>query len=130
MGSQGVDLKFLVVTLRRVTTAVQILPFIYTALYIFALALYTACGPRLQTALDSLFYVSPVCILAFLVLSHVLKLCRWHKTACLLPALPQTVSLIDYYLSPFSNAAAYLFNCTIILMSILLLIAAYFVFFK
>ena len=122
--------KYLVLTLRRVTTAVQVLPFIYTALYILALSVYSLCGPQLQTALDSLFYVSPVCIIAFLVLSHVLKLCKWHKTACILPIIPQSVSLADYYIYPVSSLTAYLFNGTIILMSVLLLIAAYFVFLK
>lgn len=130
MDKQGHDIKFLISTLRRATTAVQILPFVYTALYIIVLALYTTCGQQTQIALDSLFYVSPICILAFLILSRIFKLCRWHKTACVLPILPQAISLIDYYIYSFSAVSAYVFNGSIILMSILLLIAAYNVFLK
>lgn len=126
----GVDLKAIVLILRRVTTAVQILPFVYSALYIITLCTYSLAGEETQAIIDSLFYVSPICIISFLILSKVLKLCRWHKTACLLPMIPMIVSFLDYHLISLTEIESYVFNGTVIIMSILLLVAAYNVFFK
>lgn len=92
------DLKRLVDTLRRVTTAVQILPFIYSAISIVLLAVYNIVPESVQMLLDTLFYVSPVTVIAFLLLSKLLHMCVWHKSACVLPMVPQAVSLTDYYI--------------------------------
>lgn len=132
MDSQGLgpDIKFLVTTLRRVTTAAQVLPFIYSSLYITVLVLYSITPENVAMVLDSVFYVSPVFVLSFLLLSKVLKLCRWHKTACVMPLIPSAVSLVDYYIIELTEVEAFVFNGVVILMAILLLIAAYNVFMK
>lgn len=124
------DLKRLVDTLRRVTTAVQILPFIYSAISIILLAVYNIVPESVQMILDTLFYVSPVTIVAFLLLSKLLHMCKWHKTACILPIVPQAVSLTDYYIINLTIPEVWVANSLIIVMSALLLIAAYKVFFK
>jgi len=124
------DLKRLVDTLRRVTTAVQILPFIYSAISIILLAVYNIVPEGVQMILDTLFYVSPVTIVAFLLLSKLLHMCKWHKTACILPMVPQAVSLTDYYIINLTIPEVWVANSLIIVMSALLLIAAYKVFFK
>lgn len=124
------DLKRLVDTLRRVTTAVQILPFIYSAISIILLAVYNIVPEGVQMILDTLFYVSPVTIVAFLLLSKLLHMCKWHKTACILPMVPQAVSLTDYYIINLTIPEVLVANSLIIVMSALLLIAAYKVFFK
>lgn len=124
------DLKRLVDTLRRVTTAVQVLPFFYTAISIILLSIYNIVPEGVQMNLDTLFYVSPVTVAAFLVLSKILHLCRWHKAACCLPLIPQVVSLIDYYIITLTDTGVNITNATIVTMSILLLVAAYKVFFK
>lgn len=124
------DLKRLVDTLRRVTTAVQILPFIYSAISIILLAVYNIIPEGVQMILDTLFYVSPVTIVAFLLLSKLLHMCKWHKTACILPVVPQAVSLTDYYIINLTIPEVWVANSLIIVMSALLLIAAYKVFFK
>lgn len=54
--------KRLVLILRRVTFAVQVLPFVYSSLYIVSLVLYGNVPEEAQMAADSLLYVSPVCI--------------------------------------------------------------------
>jgi len=127
---QNIDLKRLVNTLRRVTTAVQILPFIYSSLYIAVLLLYNHASDNTLLVLDSLFYVSPVVIISFLLLSRVLRLCCWHKTACVVPAIPQAVNMIDYFVISFEDVYASAFNYMILAMVLLLLVAAYKVFFK
>lgn len=124
------DLKRLVDTLRRVTTAVQILPFVYSAISIVALSVYTFIPAETQSQLDTLFYISPICIIAFLILSKLLHLCKWHKTACILPAIPQVVGFIDCYIINLTIPEVYIFNAVIITMTALLLVAAYKVFFK
>ena len=124
------DLKRLVDTLRRVTTAVQVLPFVYSALSIVTLPVYNFIPEEAQSQLDTLFYISPVCIVAFLILSKLLRLCKWHKTACILPAIPQIVGFIDCYIITLTVSEAYIINAVIIVMTVLLLIAAYKVFFR
>lgn len=124
------DLKRLVDTLRRVTTAVQVLPFIYSAISIILLAVYNIVPESVQMLLDTLFYISPVTVVAFLLLSKLLHLCKWHKTACVLPLVPQVVSLTDYYIINLTVPEVWVANGTIITMTILLLVAAYKVFFK
>lgn len=119
------DLGGLVKTLRYVTTAVQILPFIYTVLYLVALGIALFASEEIVRISDSLFYVSPVTVFAFLLLSKLLRLCVWHRTACMLPLLPQVVSIIDYNIIELSQRAATL---NIIVFGIIgagLLFAAY-----
>lgn len=127
---QRVDLKFLVSTLRRVTTAVQVLPFVYSALSIITLSVYNFIPEEAQSQLDTLFYISPICIVAFLILSKLLRLCKWNKTACILPAIPQIVGFIDCYIITLTVPEAYIINAVIIVMTVLLLVAAYKVFFR
>lgn len=124
------DLKRLVDTLRRVTTAVQILPFIYSAISIILLAVYNIVPESVQMLLDTLFYVSPVTVIAFLLLSKLLHMCVWHKSACVLPLVPQAVSLTDYYIINLTVPEVWVANTLIVVMSAILLVAAYKVFFK
>lgn len=127
---RAADLKFLVNTLRRVTTAVQVLPFIYSAISIVILSCYNLISEDAQYNIDMLFYISPVTIVAFLLLSKLLHLCKWHKTACIIPAIPQVVSLVDYYIYTLTDLGVNIVNIVLILMTVLLLVAAYKVFFK
>lgn len=77
-----------------------------------------------------LFYISPVTIVAFLLLSKLLHLCKWHKTACVIPAIPQVVSLVDYYIYTLTDLGVNIVNIVLVIMTVLLLVAAYKVFFK
>lgn len=79
---------------------------------------------------DSLFYVSPVTVAAFLILSNLLHLCKWHKMACVLPILPQVVSFVDYYIIELSQQAAELNILVTGSMAVLLILTAYKTFFK
>ena len=106
------------------------MPFIYTALYLVSISLSYFLPEDSIWILDTLFYVSPVTVFAFLVLSKLLRLCRWHKTACILPLLPQVVSFVDYYIIELTELAAQVNIILFVCMAILLLIAAYNVFMK
>lgn len=83
-----------------------------------------------MTMVDTLLYLSPVVILGNLLESRILKLCRWHKTACVLPFFPQINLFIDRYIYQFTVHAELVHIGMVILMFVLLLIAAYHVFLK
>lgn len=106
------------------------MPFIYAALYITALVLYLFASESTMLILDTLLYVSPIVICGNLVLSRILELCRWHKAACILPIWPQVNILIDRYIYEFSVQAEMAHLIMVILMSVLLLVSAYNVFFR
>lgn len=124
------QIKYLINKLRYITLAVQILPFVYSFFYILSLVMYLICDESALRILDTLFYVSPIVVCAFLVESHILKLCKWHKAACILPILPQAIVLTDAYIVELTSIEAQIAIITPIVLSVLLLIAAYNVFFK
>lgn len=127
----GTDrLQYLIRKQRYITLAVQVAPFAYTTLYIISLILYFFCPEPVLQVLDTLFYVSPVVICAFLIESHILKLCIWHKSACILPLLPQVFVFVDYHILELTEAERYVAIAMPLVLSILLLIAAYHVFIK
>jgi hypothetical protein len=92
--------------------------------------LYLFCSDGVARLCDALFYVSPMTVATFLILSRVLRLCVWHRTACLIPIAPQVVSLADSYVVEFSASAALITIIITICLVALLLVAAYKVFQK
>lgn len=123
------DFKRYITILRNATLAVQIIPFAYSLIYILVLLFYGKMTEGVEVTLDTLFYVSPVQVLCFLILSKVLRLCKWHRMACMLPLFPQIVSFVDYYIIELTELEGYVTNMTTIAMSVLLLVSAYNVFF-
>lgn len=124
------SVKYLIDKLRNITITVQIAPFAYTFVYILAMILYSFSSESVLNALDTLFYISPFIICIFLIESHILKLCKWHKFACLLPIIPQIFVFIDYYIIEFTKFERIISIFIPTIMSVLLLVAAYKVFFK
>lgn len=123
-------IKYVISKLRAITLTVQIIPFAYTFLYILTLILYLFASDSVLAVLDTLLYISPIVVVFSLIQSRVLKLCRWHKTACVLPVAPQINILIDRYIYEFPVRAELVHISVVILMSVLLLIAAYNIFLK
>lgn len=115
--------------LKEITKAVQLLPFVYCVLYIFAILVYLFGSDTASVVCDHLFYVSITVIIYNLILSRILKLCFWHKTACLIPLIPELVGLADKIFIELSIYAEYVNLGMIITMTALLLISAYKVFF-
>ena len=118
----------LIEKLRKITLVVQVAPFIYTGLYILIIVTYLFASESVLSVLDTLFYVSPVVIVVFLVESKVLNLCKWHKLACSLPLLPQIEVAFDRYVYECSLSEAQVLVSLVALMAVLLLVAAYKVF--
>lgn len=115
--------------MRNATLAVQIIPFVYSFIYILILLSYGKVTEDTAVVLDTLFYISPLQIVGFLILSRVSRLCKWHRMACLLPIFPQAISFVDYYIIELTEVEGYLTNMTTVVMSALLLFSAYKVFF-
>lgn len=113
--------------LRSITLAVQLLPFVYGFLYVIAILSYIYLPEQISVICDHLLYVS-VCVIVYnLILSRILKLCIWHKSACLVPLYPEIISITDYFFDLSSNAEE-INMFTILFMTITLLVSAYFVF--
>lgn len=94
------------------------------------MAFYWFANETVLRILDTLFYVSPVVVAQFLILSKSLRLCAWHRTACLLPLIPQITIVLDNTVVVFSKNVALFSIASMAFMSVLLLIAAYNVFLK
>ena len=106
------------------------MPFVYTSIYLICMFFYWFASETVLAILDTLFYVSPIVVVQFLVLSKSLRLCKWHKTACSLPLIPQVTVVLDHTFVKFSENVAIYSVATMMIMSVLLLIAAYNVFLK
>lgn len=124
------DILALVRILRKVTTIVKIYPFVYAVLYALCMIGCLVCDDIVSVMLDQLFYTSPIVVSCNILLSYSLKLCKWHRLQCLLPMFPLIPLFIDYLIFPVSKLAFTINALTIMLLFILSLINAYFVFIK
>ena len=122
---QNLDIAGLVKKLRYVTAAVQVMPFVYSDIFIVCMVLYLFCSDEAACACDTLFYVSPVTVVSFLILSRLLRMCVWHRTACVLPLIPQLISFVDRNVIEFPFSAASITIVTSIVLFATLLVAAY-----
>ena len=115
----------------RIVLAVQLAPFIYTLLFlaIFSLAFFST-NETMLTAIDYLFFISPIVIVAHLVYSWMLRFCIWHRLACALPIIPQVVDLYDTYVSMFTVEQIIIVKATIIITILLYFLFAYGTFFS
>ena len=123
------NLEELIRKLRNITTAVQLLPFVYGFLFILAMIAYLVLPDWVSILCDHLFYVSITVVVYNLILSKMLRLCAWHRTACIVPVIPELVSIADQTIVNLSESALIINLGTIIFMTALLLISAYKVFF-
>jgi len=108
--------------------AVRLFPFIYTALLVVLYTAYSFSSGVILDLIDYLAFVSPLVILAHWVYSRILKMCKWHRIACALPLIPQSVDLFDAYVYHLEHYAWIVTAATITITLILFLIAIYKVF--
>ena len=107
----------------------QLAPFVYALGYIIILFLYNFASDIVLDVLDDLFYVSPVVIAMNLVYSRILKLCVWHKVACVLPLIPEVANMSEALPFEFSFNEAHIINYSAAITSILFVFTANKVFF-
>lgn len=119
----------LITILRRITLAVQVFPFIYTAIFIILFAAYSFCNGVMLDIIDYLSFVSPIVVVAHIVYSRMLKMCRWHRWACAIPLIPQSVDKFDLYVYHFDHNAWIVVSITIVVSLCLFLFCIYKVFY-
>ena len=115
--------------LKRVRRIAQLSPFVYAFAYIIILILYNFASDTTLDVLDDLFYISPVVIVINLVYSRILKFCKWHKVACVLPLFPELVNLAEPFIVVLYQDQTIVLNSVLAALSILFVISAYKVFF-
>ena len=110
--------------LRRVTRLVQIAPFVYLALYSFYLIAGVFVPDEAVCFADGVMVSSPVVTSVFLVLSRLLKLCRWHRAACLIPSISHVEGVVDCYFFTFTQGEIIFINILIGVISAVFLFLA------
>jgi len=123
-------IKRLILTLRDITLAVQIAPFVVSLFYIVGIIVQTFCPVDTAWFFSILLFTPPPIIIIMLIFSRILRLCRWHRLASAIPLVPFCFTIIDAYLIELTDLAVYILNGITACMTILLLAAAYNVFLK
>lgn len=129
-GKVGEMEEYLFRIVRSVTTTVKHFPFYYAG----GIILFWSVAPILDLTvvidIDNLIALSALMILFLICLSYCVKLCIWHRLQCALPLLPQISSHIDQQVYEFGSYTATANTIAMILVFILSLVNAYFVFMK
>lgn len=115
----------LVVILRRVTRAAQLLPFAYLAVYALMLLTEAFLPDTLFCIVDDIACVSPASMGVMLLASHLLKLCVWHKAACLLPMASRVTEFVDNFIITFTQNEVVIINTLLGLAVVAFIVAAY-----
>lgn len=122
--------QYVIELLRKVTITVKVFPFFYAVIYIFSMFAYLVLRENGCIIIDTLFYASALTVALLVRLSYCVKLCFWHRLQCCLPLLPQPIIFIDNYIYRFGQAIAVINVSLAIVIFILSLINAFFVFAK
>ena len=110
--------------LRKVTRLVQVAPFAYLALYSIYMIFGALVPDGAVSMADGVMFNSPAVTILFLVLSRLLKLCRWHKAACLIPSASQVEGVVDCYFFTFTQTEIIVMNVIIGVLSLVFLARA------
>ena len=116
--------------LRKATATVKVAPFAFALLYLVALVVYLLFDDTIATMTDLLFYVSPVAVFFNLRMSKIFKMCKWHRLECLLPLLPIVIVFINGFGFIIPDIAVYVNWSVNLIIFLLSLLNAYFVFIK
>ena len=107
------------------TRLVQLAPFAYLLLYSVYLLFSWFLPGSLLGLLDSVVFVSPAASGGMLVLSRILKLCKWHRTAILIPFSSQVEAYVDSFVFTFTENEIVFLNIAIGVTAILFLYFAH-----
>lgn len=115
----------LVAILRKITRAVQLLPFAYLLL----LAVYLMTEAFLPDALlrisDNVFNTPILGVGIMLCAGRLLRLCSWFKAACLIPLSTKVEGYIDSFVFTFTQEEIIFINTAIGLLALTFLVLAY-----
>jgi len=85
------------------TRIVQMIPFAYLVLYAIYLVMNITASDMVVGWLDSFLTVTPVATASLLFASRLLKLCRWHKIACIIPTSSDIGTFVDSNIFQFTQ---------------------------
>ncbi len=115
---------------RKIRAFVKLMPYLYIATHIFTMLGYLFLGETASTLCDISFYTSPFAIFCLLVLSRLCNLCKWHKTACILPLVSFTITTIDSFVYRLTQYSLDVYYIMIVVILIATIVSAYHVFIK
>ena len=122
--------EYLFSIVKSVTAVVKHFPFYYA----FGLILYWLIAPLFSyealLIVDGMIFMSVVMVAFLIRLSYCVKLCIWHRLQCVLPLLPQGSAYLDKQVYEFGSYTATANTIAMILLFLLSLVNAYFVFMK
>lgn len=124
------SLKYILAIIRRTTKIIKVFPFLYIVLFLVVMPIECYAEYSVDISLSYLFFESPLMIAFLILLSYTVKLCKWHRLQCALPLLPQIADFVDTHLYEYGEALATFNFAILILLFILSLVNAYFVFIK
>lgn len=124
------NLRVVLNVVRRVTKAIKIFPFVYILILLLFLPTMSYLDIDTATILSGCIFESPLLIALLILLSYSVKLCIWHRIQCLLPLVPQVADFVDTHIYEYGEALATLNFIVLLLLFILSLVNAYFVFIK
>lgn len=122
---QRSGVEFLVDVLRRGTRTVKFAPFAYLVFYGVYLISEFWIPDIVSSLLDRAAYVPPFVMVAMLSVSKMLKLCRWHRAACLLPGSSHVVDYIDSFFVQFTQNEIIYINTTVGILSLAFIAITY-----
>jgi len=103
---------------------VQLAPFAYLLFYVAYLFAGAFVSEELLCMADSIMTVSPLTTIGMLAASRLLKLCQWHKIACLLPTSSQVEGYIDSFVITLTQEEIIFINLSIGIIALLFFFAA------
>ena len=93
----------IVCALRKSTRIIRGFPFAYLFLFSIYMLIFPFMPEWISGIIDVSLVGNPLFVLLLLSMSRVLKLCAWHKTACIIPASTRIEGYIDSYIFTFTQ---------------------------
>lgn len=124
------NLRVILNVVRKTTKAIKVFPFVYILILLIVLPLMSYMDIETATIISGCIFESPLLIAFLILLSYSVKLCKWHRLQCALPLVPQIADFIDTQIYEYGEALATLNFVILLLLFILSLVNAYFVFIR
>ena len=122
---QRSGVEFLVAVLRRGTRAVKFAPFAYLVFYGIYLISEFWIPDVVSGLVDRVAYVPPIVMVAMVSASKMLKLCRWHRAACLIPGSSHVADYIDSFVLQFTQNEIICINTVIGILTLAFIALTY-----
>ena len=116
--------------LRDVTIVIKIFPFVLSLLYITFYVIQLAFRDEWTYQVEEFLYTSPITVILLLVMSYILRLCKWHRIQCMLLLMPQFFSHIDMHVYEHGVRSAVIADIAILCILTLSVLNSYMMFFR